>query len=69
MMVEPKNYGRLVTGELLTEELIEKLSREAEEGWEVEELLKWDEEAKAAAAPDARGASGLPRHPRRRRGG
>jgi len=66
-MAEPKNYGRLVTGELLTDELIEKLSKEAEEGWEVEELLKWDEEAKAALAPDARARTEPPRRPRRRR--
>jgi uncharacterized membrane protein YheB (UPF0754 family) len=66
-MAEPKNYGRLVTGELLTEELIEKLSKEAEEGWEVEELLRWDAEAKAAAAADAPARSARPRHPRRRR--
>jgi hypothetical protein len=66
-MTEPKNYGRLITGELLTDELIEKLSKEAEEGWEVEELLRWDEEAKAAPAPDARARSARPRRPRRRR--
>jgi uncharacterized membrane protein YheB (UPF0754 family) len=65
-MADPKNYGRLVTGELLTEELIEKLSKEAEEGWEVEELLRWDAEAKAAAAPAARARSAPPRRPRRR---
>jgi uncharacterized membrane protein YheB (UPF0754 family) len=66
-MAEPKNYGRMITGELLTEELIEKLSREAEEGWEVEELLKWDAEAKAASAPDAHARTAPPRRPRRRR--
>jgi hypothetical protein len=43
MTVEPKNYGRNLKGELLTEELIEKLAKEAEEGWEVEELLTWKE--------------------------
>lgn len=41
MTVEPKNYGRNLKGELLTEELIEKLVQEAEKGWEVEELLTW----------------------------
>jgi hypothetical protein len=66
-MGNPKNYGRLITGELLTEELIEKLSKEAEEGWEVDEILKWNEEAKAAPDPGARGPDGLPRRPRRRR--
>ncbi|HET7511080.1 MAG TPA: hypothetical protein VFJ65_12620 [Solirubrobacterales bacterium] len=39
--MEPKNYGRNLKGELLTEELIEKLVQEAEKGWEVEELLTW----------------------------
>jgi len=66
-MAKPKNYGRLVTGELLTDELIEKLSKEAEKGWEVEEILRWNEEAKAAPDPGARGPSGLPPRPRRRR--
>jgi hypothetical protein len=41
MTLEPKNYGRNLKGELLTEELIEKLVQEAEKGWEVEELLTW----------------------------
>lgn len=66
-MAKPKNYGRLITGELLTDELIEKMSKEAEEGWEVEEILRWDEEAKAGPAPDARGQNAPPQRPRRRR--
>ena len=66
-MKRQKNYGRMVTGELLTDELIEKLSKEAEEGWEVEELLKWDSEAKAASVPDARAQTEPQRRPRRRR--
>lgn len=66
-MERQKNYGRMVTGELLTEELIEKLSKEAEEGWEVEELLRWDSEAKAASALNARAQTEPPRRPRRRR--
>jgi hypothetical protein len=66
-MAEPKNYGRLITGELLTEELIEKLSREAEEGWEVEEILRRDAEAKAAEAPGAHARSAPLRRPRRPR--
>ncbi len=40
MSVEKKNYGRTINGELITDELIEKLVREAEEGWDVEELLR-----------------------------
>lgn len=67
-MAEPKNYGRLVTGELLTEELIEKLSKEAEEGWEVEELLSWRQvDDNPPPAPDAQARSGRPRRPRRPR--
>jgi hypothetical protein len=67
-MAEPKNYGRLVTGELLTDELIEKLSKEAEEGWEVEELLTWRQiDQNPPPAPDARARTARPRRPRRRR--
>jgi hypothetical protein len=67
-MEEPKNYGRLVTGELLTEELVEKLSKEAEEGWEIEELLTWRQvDENPPPAPDARGRIGQLRRPRRRR--
>lgn len=65
-MAKSKNYGRLVTGELLTDELIEKLSKEAEEGWEVEELLTWRQvDENPPPAPDARGRSAPPRRPRR----
>ena len=35
-----KNYGRTVKGDLITDEFIEKVVREAEEGWDVEELLR-----------------------------
>jgi hypothetical protein len=67
-MAEPKNYGRLITGELLTDELIEKLSKEAEEGWEVEELLTWRQvDENPPPAPGARARSGPPPPPRRRR--
>ena len=67
-MAEPRNYGRLVTGELLTDELIEKLSKEAEEGWEVEELLTWKQVyPEPEPAPDARARTAPPRRPRRRR--
>ncbi len=40
MSVEKKNYGRTINGELITDELIEKLVREAEDGWDVEELIR-----------------------------
>ena len=67
-MAEPKNYGRLVTGELLTDELIEKLSKEAEEGWEIEELLTWRQvDQNPPPDPGARARSAQPRRPRRRR--
>lgn len=67
-MAEPKNYGRLITGELLTDELIEKLSKEAEEGWEVEELLTWKQvDQNPPPAPSARAQSAPPQRPRRRR--
>lgn len=67
-MEQEKNYGRLSTGELLTEELIDQLSREAEKGWEVEELLTWrDVGPVPEQAPDARARSARPRRPRRQR--
>ena len=67
-MKEPKNYGHLVTGELLTDELVEKLSKEAEEGWEVEELLTWKQiDQNPPPDPDARAQTGPQRRPRRRR--
>jgi hypothetical protein len=47
-----KNYGRTITGELITDELIEKISREAEEGWDVEELLAREESASASSEGD-----------------
>lgn len=65
---EMESYGRLVTGELLTDELIEKLSKEAEEGWEVEELLTWRQiYPEPERDPDARAQTAPPRRPRRRR--
>lgn len=58
--MEPeKNYGRTITGELITDELIEKLVREAEEGWEIEELLTWREpDQKSESALGDRSKSG-----------
>jgi hypothetical protein len=34
-----KNYGRTLSGKPITDELIEKIVREAEEGWDVEKIL------------------------------
>lgn len=35
-----KTYGRTINGELITEELIDKIVKEAEEGYDVEELRR-----------------------------
>jgi uncharacterized membrane protein YheB (UPF0754 family) len=48
MSAEEKNYGRMIDGELITDELLEKLVREAEEGWDVEELIR---KGRAVASP------------------
>jgi hypothetical protein len=49
MTMEPKRiYGETIKGEPITEELIDKLVREAEEGWDVEELIR---QGKAVAIP------------------
>jgi hypothetical protein len=49
MTMEPKKtYGETIKGEPITDELIEKLVREAEEGWNVEELIR---QGKAVAIP------------------
>lgn len=48
MSAEERNYGRAINGELITDELLEKLVREAEEGWDVEQLIR---EGKAVASP------------------
>lgn len=40
MTLKPKKtYGRMITGELITDELIERFVKKAEEGYDVEELL------------------------------
>lgn len=59
MSVEKKSYGRTINGELITDEFIAKLVREAEEGWDVEELLR-KEKASAGFPPGDRA-----KHPRR----
>ena len=40
MSKEKKNYGRTISGEEITDELIEKYVKEAEEGYDVDELMK-----------------------------
>jgi hypothetical protein len=62
-MSRKKTYGRTVKGELITEEFIEKAVEKAEAGYDVDELLRQDAEAKPD--PGAHGRSGLPRRPRR----
>ncbi len=39
-MRKQKSYGKTVSGEELTDELIEKYAKEAEEGYDVDELMK-----------------------------
>ncbi|HEX6455217.1 MAG TPA: CopG family transcriptional regulator [Solirubrobacterales bacterium] len=39
-MKAKKTYGRTPSGKLITDELIEKLSREAEAGYDVDEILR-----------------------------
>lgn len=47
--MEPKRtYGETIKGEPITDELIEKIVRKAEEGWDVEELIR---QGKAVAIP------------------
>jgi hypothetical protein len=49
MTMEPKRtYGETIKGEPITDELIEKIVRKAEEGWDVEELIR---QGKAVAIP------------------
>jgi hypothetical protein len=43
-----KNYGRTIKGELITDELIDKIVKEAEEGYDVEELRRQAEAAEGA---------------------
>ncbi|HVD39761.1 MAG TPA: hypothetical protein VNC16_02005 [Solirubrobacterales bacterium] len=72
--MEPKKtYGETIKGEPITDEFIEKLVREAEEGWDVEELIR---QGKAVAIPplkqdvasdDRPGPTGPAQRPPRRR--
>jgi len=39
-MKAKKTYGRTPSGKLITDELVEKLSREAEAGYDVDEILR-----------------------------
>jgi len=61
MSAEKKTYGRTINGELITDELIEKLAREAEDGWDVEELIR---EGRATASPPMSEHVELPRRQR-----
>ena len=59
-----KNYGRTLSGKLITDELIEKIVREAEAGWDVEKILARQEpDREPEAGP--RGRSAPPQRPRR----
>jgi hypothetical protein len=40
MSAAKKNYGRTINGKLITDEFIAKVVREAEEGWDVEDLIR-----------------------------
>jgi hypothetical protein len=63
-----KNYGRTMSGELITDELIEKLVREAEEGWDVEEILarqESDQGSKPASSEDDQASPSRPSRQRR----
>lgn len=40
MSKEEKSYGRTISGEPITDELIEKYAKEAEEGYDVDDLMK-----------------------------
>jgi hypothetical protein len=37
---KPRSYGKTISGEVLTDELIEKYVKEAEEGFDVDEMLE-----------------------------
>lgn len=49
-MERKKTYGRTIKGELITDELIDKIVREAEEGYDVNELLR---QIKSAESSDS----------------
>lgn len=59
-----KNYGRTLSGEVITDELIEKIVRKAEEGWDVEKILA-RREPDQKPEPGAHGRSAPPQRPRR----
>jgi hypothetical protein len=63
-----KTYGRMTTGELITDELIERFVKKAEEGYDVEELRGLEPEGKARSSPaDSHGQMGRTRSSRRQR--
>jgi hypothetical protein len=65
-MARKKTYGRTIKGELITEDFIAQAVERAETGYDVDEILKRDAEAKAAAL-GAHAQNAPPRRPRRRR--
>jgi hypothetical protein len=63
-----KTYGRTLSGELITDELIEKIVRKAEEGWDVEEILARQESDQGSKPASSEGDQASPsRRSRRRR--
>jgi len=67
-MARKKTYGTTIKGEPITDELIQKTVKKAEEGWEIEELLTWKQvDQNPPPAPGARAQTEPPRRPRRRR--
>lgn len=62
-----KNYGRTISGELITDELIEKLVREAEEGWDVEAILARESDRDSGPVQSDSDPNALPRRSRKRR--
>ncbi|HEX7278599.1 MAG TPA: hypothetical protein VF255_03140 [Solirubrobacterales bacterium] len=45
MTEQKKTYGRTIKGELITDDLIDRIVREAEEGYDVDELRRQMESA------------------------
>jgi hypothetical protein len=68
MKMRPK-YENLIppSGKLITEDLIEKISREAEQGWDVDELLRWKELDPVSEPTSKEGAPTPPSRPSRQR--
>jgi hypothetical protein len=69
MTLEPKKktYGRMITGELITDELIEKFVKKAEEGYDVEEILARQESDQGSTPASSEGDQASPSRPSRQR--